>query len=100
MTEEVQRNVGMAIGLIAQFLLMYVWGGAALRHVELYLIGIGVLVVVLIMFFGDSFEPQLDANLPQDIQQERAAHYAMVRHIALMAAYAFAGGGVIVLLFF
>lgn len=107
MTAEVQRGVGIGIGLIAQFVLLNAWGAASLRKDEPYLIGAAVLVIILILFFGSSFSSRFDdgaaMDLPADVsdhKMQQMARYLMASHIALLAAYAFAGGGVMVLLFY
>jgi hypothetical protein len=107
MTEQVERGVGIAIGLIAHFILLNVWGAALLRQDEPYLIGVSVLVVVLIVLFGRRFAPGLDdndmANLPSDLLQpklQRIIRYDTALNIALMIAFAFGAGGVMVLLFY
>jgi len=107
MTEEVQRGVGLTIGLLAQFILFYSYGAAPLRQDEPYLIGVSAVVVILILIFGIRFAPHVDdndmLNLPSEVlsqKLERLAVYNTVRNILLMIAYAFGAGGVMVLLFF
>jgi len=103
MTEQVQRGVGIAIGLIAHLILLNVWGAASLRQDEPYLIGVSVLVVVLMFLFGNRFAGLDDddmTNLPKVLLLQKLERGEFWRNIALMIAYAFGAGGVMVLLFY
>jgi hypothetical protein len=102
MTEQVQRGVGIAIGLIAHFILLNVWGAASLRQDEPYLIGFSVLVVVLILLFGNRLFGLDDDDMtnPSELLLQKLERGQLARNIALMIAYAFGAGGVMVLLFY
>jgi hypothetical protein len=107
MTEPVQRGIGIAIGLIAHFLLLNSWGAALLKPDEPYLIGGSVLVVILIILLSVRFAPRIEegdtTNLPNELlvaKVQRVTRYDTARTIALMIAYAFGAGGIFVLLFY
>ena len=102
MTEEVQRGIGIAIGLIAHFILLNVWGAASLRQDEPYLIGASVLVVVLILLFGNRLFGLNDDDMtgPNELLLQKLERAQFARNIALMIAYAFGAGGIMVLLFY
>jgi hypothetical protein len=108
MTEEVQRGVGITIGLLGQAILFISYGPTSLRQDEPYLIGIAVVMWVLILIFGIKFSPSVDiVNDTRDLSREllsqkleRNVLYTTVCHILLMIVYAFGAGGILVWLFY
>jgi hypothetical protein len=65
-------------------------------------VGVSVLVVVLILLFGNRFFGLDDNDMtnPREFLLQKLERGQFARNIALMIAYAFAAGGVMVLLFY